>query len=203
MQSRLPDVNTAFIKHRNSVIEGLRSMDYDKIFGSLSSWNALLPRNKNDDGKYVYRVVVSDQEFEELTKITTEAKCNNCKEYCDYNEIKIMDTVLPLVDSILSGHEKEKTWDCIKCNYTNRLSDTEIVEDAIKEPYFLGVVPKYPRRKDGLQDRHQYDRKVTQWAWNFIAELEEKSTQFREDYKENAKEFEAWDEEIDGGEESE
>ena len=50
-----------------------------------------------------------------------------------------------------------------------------ISESHLKEPYYLGIVPKPPRRLEGMQDRGSYARKVSRWAWNFIAELEEKT----------------------------
>lgn len=173
------------------------------MFGSLYSWNALLPRNKDDDGVLKYRVRISDIEYEKLTAIQSEAMCNKCETCTDYTKIHVFDLVIPLVDQILSGSITSKVWACPKCNEPNLIQETNILENHLQEPYYLGVVPKPPLRKEGLQDRGKYDRKVTAWAWNFIAELEEKSTQFREDYKDNKNDFEAWEEEIDGGEEAE
>jgi len=169
----------------------------------LYSWNALLPRNKDDDGVLKYRVRISDIEYEKLTAIQSEAMCNKCETCTDYTKIHVFDLVIPLVDQILSGSITSKVWACPKCNEPNLIQETNILENHLQEPYYLGVVPKPPLRKEGLQDRGKYDRKVTAWAWNFIAELEEKSTQFREDYKDNKNDFEAWEEEIDGGEEAE
>ena len=201
MQSRLPDVNTAFIKRRNGAEEGLASKNWDKVFGNLYSWNALLPRIKDDDGILKYRVRISDIVFEKLTAVNSEAQCTKCDVCTDYTKIKIFDMIVPLTVEILTGSKTSKEWICPACKSENSILDTDILESHFQEPYYLGVVPKPPTRKEGLSDRGAYDRKVTNWAWNFIAELEEKSTQFREDYKENKNDFEAWQEEIDGGEE--
>jgi len=177
-------------------------MDYDKIFGSLNSWNALLPDDKLESGKYKYRIVVSDIEYDKLTKVESEVLCNFCEKATDYIKIKIIDVQNRLIDSILSRETKSRVWECPKCHKDNKLKETRIYEDRIQEPYFLGVVPQYPRRKDGLQDRHAYERKVNQWAWNFIAELEEKSTAVRKDYSENKLDASAMDlSEFEGGEE--
>lgn len=176
-------------------------MDYDKIFGSLNSWNALLPDDLLEDKKtYKYRILVSDLEYEKLTKVSNEVLCNFCEKYTDYNSVQIIEIFNPLMESVLTGERKSKVWECPKCHKDNKLKNTTIVEDAIQEPYFLGVVPRYPRRKDGLQDRHEYERKVKQWAWNFIAELEEKSTAVRKDYSENKLDVLPYDD-FDGGEE--
>jgi len=167
----------------------------------LYSWNALLPKIKDEDGILKYRIRISDIEFEKLTAIHSEAQCNKCEVCTDYSKIRVFDLLVPLVVEILSGNSTSKVWICPSCKIENIISDTDILENHLQEPYYLGVVPKPPTRKEGLADRGAYDRKVTSWAWNLIAELEEKSTQFREDYKENKNDFEAWEESIDGGEE--
>ena len=148
-----------------------------------------------------YRIRISDIEYNKLTAVNTEAQCNQCEAFTDYSKIRIFDMLVPLVVEILSGSATSKVWICPKCKDENIITDTDILENHLQEPYYLGVVPKPPQRKEGLQDRGSYDRKVTNWAWNVIAELEERSTQFREDYKENKNDFEAWEETIDGGEE--
>ena len=202
IQARLPDVNVSFVKRRNGVEEALSSKNWDKCFGNLYAWNALLPRNKDEDGNLKYRIRMSDIEYAKLTTVVSEAQCNKCEACTDYKKIKIFDLMIPLVEGILSGNTTSKIWVCPECDHENKIIETDIIESQLQQPYYLGVVPFPPTRKEGLQDRGAYDRKVTAWAWNFIAELEEKSTQFREDYKENKNEFEEW-EAIDGGEESE
>ena len=200
MQSRLPDVNTAFIKHRNNAIQALDSQKWDKVFGSLYSWNALLPRNLlEDEVTPKYRVVISDIDYEKATKIVTKMICNHCEEMIDYEKVRVFDLLNPMIVQTLSGQKTSKVWVCSACKKDNKLLETNIAEKTIKEPAFLGVVPKPPRRKDGLHDRGSYTRKVTQWAWTFISELEEKSTQFREDYKENKGDFEQWEDENQDG----
>ena len=176
------------------------SKNWDKVFRNLYSWNALLPRMtekvKTDDGneieKLKYRVVISTREYDKLTEVKAVAFCTkgSCDFQCDWNELDIFEVMLVMVDRILSGNTYQKIWVCPNCKTENDISKTDIAETRLKEPYFLGVVPKAPSRKHGLGDRGEYDRKVTQWASNFVAELEEKSTQFREDYKENAAIFE-------------
>ncbi len=161
-----------------------------------------MPRIKDDDDILKYRIRISDIEYDKLTAVNTEAQCNHCEACTDYTKIHVFDMIVPLVVEILSGNNTSKVWICPKCKLENIITDTDILENHLQEPYYLGVVPKPPTRKEGLQDRGAYDRKVTAWAWNLIAELEEKSTQFREDYKENKNDFEAWNEEIDGGEEA-
>lgn len=160
----------------------------------------MLPDMKDESGRYKYRIIISDIEYDKLTAIKSEAQCNKCEALTDYSKIRIFDFVNPMIVGILSKSIISKVWVCSKCHTDNVITETNILETKLKEPYFLGVIPKPPRRKDGLNDRGNYSRRVTQWAWNFVNELEEASTRFREDYKDNKNDFEAW-EDIDGGEE--
>jgi hypothetical protein len=145
-----------------------------------------------------YRVRISDIVYNKLTEVKSEAQCNQCEVYTDYNKVKVFDLIVPLIESVLTGIKTNMVWICYKCKGVNKIVDTIIAETILQEPYWLGVVARPPRRKDGLQDRGAYDRKMTQWSYIFISELEEKSTQFREDYKSNKEEFEEWDEdEVD------
>ena len=194
MQSRLPDVNTAFIKHRNNTIQALDSKHYDKVFGSLYAWNALLPPMLEEDEKTPkYRITISDQDYDEATKTVTKAICYHCEEMTDYQKINIFELYQPLTVQVLSDKTHFKVWICSHCHKDCKLENTTIAETSKKEPNYLGVVPKPPRRKDGLHDRGKFDRKVQQWAWTFISELEQKTAQFRDDYKENKGDFESWE----------
>jgi len=200
MQSRLPDINTAFITHRKGAKEAIKSRNWDNAIGSLYSWNALLPRytEKVDNiDKLKYRVIISDLEYTKITKVKSIAKCIKCQTQTDYDSIQILKVIVPLVESIISGNQNINIWICPKCQNENNLFDTDIAETKFKEPVYWGVVPKPPRRKEGIQGRGSYDRKCTQWSWNMINELEEKSTQFREDYRENKNDFEAWEEDSE------
>lgn len=168
------------------------------MFRNLYSWNALLPSDQDEDGILKYRVRISDIEFEKLTSITTEAQCNKCEVCTEYNKIRIFDLTIPLLVQVITNQTTNKVWICPSCKNDNLISETNILERHLQEPYFLGVIPKPPQRKEGLQDRGKYDRKVENWASNFIVELEQKSTQFREDYKTNKAEIGEFDaDEVD------
>ena len=53
-------------------------------------------------------------------------------------------------------------------------------QTILKQPYYLGVVPMPPQRKDGLLDRVRYDREFERWAWVMLAELEHKMATYRD-----------------------
>lgn len=172
-QSRLPDINTAFITYRRQVLSGLNSLNYDLTFGALYALNGLLPEK--------YRVTISTLEYEQKTRKDVFAICNGCKAQIDYKTIQVYTLLLKPIEQFIEQVEDEKAWDCNKCGYTNRLQQTEMIQTTLKEPYFLKVVPKPPMRKDGVMDRTKYHQKVKEWALTFLTELEERMAQFRDD----------------------
>ena len=172
-QSRLPDINTAFITYRRQVLSGLSTGKYSLTFGGLYALNALLPEK--------YRVTISSLEYEKMTRVDIFVKCTKCKKDVDYKTIQLYDLLTTPLDELITGTEKEKVWDCPDCGYTNKLSETDMTRTTLKEPYYLRVVPKPPMRKDGIMDRTKYHQMVEQWALTFLTELEERMAQFRDD----------------------
>ena len=150
---------------------------------------------------YKYRIYINSKQYHDLTAVQSEAQCNKCEIWTDYSKISVFNLINSLTEQMLTMSKTSAVWICPKCKVANKIKDTTIAETKLKEPYFLGVVPSPPNRKDGLQDRGQYARAVKQWAWNFINELEEKSTAFREDYRENSATFEDYESGEGGGEE--
>ena len=120
IQARLPDVNVSFVKRRNGVEEALSSKNWDKVFGNLYAWNALLPRNKDEDGNLKYRIRMSDIEYAKLTTVVSEAQCNKCEACTDYKKIKIFDLMIPLVEGILSGNTTSKICSKVRDKLENR-----------------------------------------------------------------------------------
>ena len=159
--------------YRRETISSLKSRNYDFTFGALYALNGLLPDK--------YRITISTIEYNKLTKQDIFVKCNNCKEETDFKAVQVFLLLMPLLESAISGNQQEKVWICPGCKHENKLLQTEMSQRVLKEPYFLKVVPKPPLRKDGLNDRSSYHRKVTQWALTFLDELETQMAQFRDD----------------------
>lgn len=182
-QARLPDINAAFTKHRNEVIGSIRSQSYDNVFGALYALNALLPEEPivEETGNPKYRVVVSDIDYRNLTKPTVKCRCYHCSRDSLYDDVKVFDMLLPLDLQTTIGKKYQKSWFCPLCNKVCKIRPDDFSESSVKEPSFIGVVPKPPRRQEGLMDRSSYHRKVTQWAWTMLDELENKMAQFRDD----------------------
>lgn len=186
-QARLPDINAAFTKHRNEVTAGLKSKDFDTVFGGLYALNALLPDtvDEDDPSKLKYRVVISDLEYNKLTKHTIYVQCYHCEKDSMYSKVIKFEMKPKWLVNVITRIKKDKVWICPECNKINRLEKTRkddlMAETQMKEPYYLGVVPKPPSRKDGLTDRTSFNKKAVQWAWTFLNELEAKMAAFRDD----------------------
>lgn len=172
-QSRLPDINTAFIMYRREVLQSLNQQNYDNCFGALYALNGLLPEQ--------YRVKISSIEYNKLTQQDIVAKCGKCEKETDFKSVQIQTILAPLVVGVVTGEQYYKVWVCPECKFENKLTKTIMIQKTLQEPYFLRVVPKPPQRKDGLYDRSSYHRKVVQWVWNMLDELEERMAQFRDD----------------------
>lgn len=182
-QARLPDINAAFTKHRNEVITSMKSGNHDNVFGALYALNALLPEEPTDEetGNPKYRVVISDIEYRKLTAPKVFCTCYHCDHKSNFEDVTVFELLLQKHQQILSNIKTKKSWICPECKKTCFVRPDDFSETSVKEPSFIGIVPKPPRRQEGLMDRSQYQRKVTQWAWTMLDELENKMALFRDD----------------------
>lgn len=180
-QSRLIDVNTAAIKYRNAIDEGLASQNYSKVFGACYSLNALLPNAPENDGRQKYRITISDLMYARFTHYDVMITCTECKEQTKFSEIHVFELSIPMIVQIISRPKSEKSWVCPSCHSLCVLSESDMTEKTLKEPYFLRVVPKIPKRSDGILDRTNYHQQVVQWVIRFRTEWEASMAQFRDD----------------------
>ena len=181
------------MKYRNVAIASLASQNYDNCFGALYALNGLLPKE--------YRIQISTIEYNQLTKQDIFVKCNKCQLESDFKAVQVFPLLLPLIETVLTGNEYEKIWICPACKHENKILKTKMSQRILKEPFFLKVVPKPPRRRDGLNDRSTFHRKVTQWAWSLLDELETQFAQFRDDnWKKPGSQYDEFDIDTSGEE---
>lgn len=190
MEAILPDLNTGYIKYRNKILESVDSGKFLNAIGSLYAENGMLPKD--------YQVKINDDIFNDLIKHNTIVKCNNCtSEYPtvkdatkseerqtehNFEDIRVYTSVLDSDLSFILGKDLDKLWLCPKCNKTNRLTASKFIKTALEKPFFLGVVPNPPQRKDGIDDKQTYYKKIRKWVWNFLDELEYKMGEYRRNY---------------------
>ena len=56
-----------------------------------------------------------------------------------------------------------------------------MIQPVLEEPYFIGVVPKPPSKKEGMMDRTRYYINFSKWFWQCLSEIECKMAKFRDD----------------------
>lgn len=173
MQARLPDINTAYIKYRNKAFDNIESGHYHLCISALYNLNALLAEP--------YRVKVSTKDYLEKIKQDIFFKCSKCKEETIKDQIRILNVMVPLLTNFISDKKSVQVWLCPNCSHENILQTTEISQEVLPNPVYFKVVPEPPQRKDGLMSRWTYHIKFTQWAENFLTELEAQMAQFRDD----------------------
>jgi hypothetical protein len=172
-QSRLPDINTAFIRYRGEAINALIKKNYNVMHGALNGINSLLPVD--------YQVVISSNDYDQLAKTEITYQCNGCKEYIDKSKIHVFELIPNSIETLVHGRTPNKVWNCTKCKHTNMLSSTSISQTILQNPTFLGIVPDPPTRTNGLMDRMKFNIEIERWGWLLLNELEFKMAKYRDD----------------------
>lgn len=172
-QSRLPDINTAFIRYRGEAIHALQTKNWSAMHGALNGINSLLPVE--------YQVVISTQDHEQLAKTEITYACGSCSEAIDKSDVQVFELMPDSMQSLLHGRMFNKVWNCIKCNSTNMLNTTAISQTILQNPTYLGIVPDPPERKNGLMDRMKFNIEIERWGWLLLNEEEFKMAKFRDD----------------------
>lgn len=200
-QARLPDINTAFIKYRNEVIGAIKRLDFNQMHGSLNAINGMLPDQ--------YQVTISTAKYEDLTRTDIQYLCKTCtansKEPVEIpkESIRVFELYPNAMQGLLYGGIKEQVWNCPNCHTTHILKETEISVTKLQDPYFIGVVPNPPNRKQGLMDKLTFNDKTVAWGWQMLNELEHKMALFRDDNWSRGDDLEGFDDIDTSSEESE
>jgi hypothetical protein len=159
--------------YTRKVLDSIAGKNWGAVLGSLFAINALLPKE--------YQVAFSTREYNKKIQNNIICKCLKCKKKIDFKKVKIIEITTPVLDEFLTGNYIMKIWVCPLCKQDNKLSNTEIVKTKIQEPFYFKIVPNPPERKDGLADLRTYDKKMQQWAWTCVGELEKQMSEFRKD----------------------
>ncbi len=190
-QAKLPDINNAWVRYRNYGLESIDSKNYSSAVAAIYEIIALFPEN--------YRCEINTDKRNVLEKDTIIYVCGNCSKENNHDEVKIFNLVLDMTTSFISGNNQETVWNCLGCDYQNRLQSTEIIKSQLKKPYYFKVIREPPNRKQGIMDRVQYDNIMRKWFFEALAETDHQLGLYRDEYRPTDEEEEAHD--IEGGEE--
>jgi len=193
MQSRLPDINTYFVKFTNKALSSLESKNFSSCVGAINSINSLLPKD--------YRVRISDKEYEEKTTQNLLVECESCKEQTKRKEITISKVIQSSQVGFLTSQGLTDVWFCPKCKHMTELAQTDFVQEEVPDPSYFSVVPNPPRLRDGLMSRTKYSREFIKWFWLVMGELGDRISNFRDDNWQKGNESDEYEDYLEGNEE--
>ena len=176
--SRLIDINTAAITYRNKCLIALEKKLYKTCTGCIKTLNSLLPEDEDD---VQYRIVFDDNEYKKVINSSDKIECPKCKEEYDYNSVQFQQINLPWAEQIISQEKETTIWFCTKCDKPNRLSESVIIEDVIRKPFYSRFVPNPPINTQGLLSQINFHAEMVEWVWICLENLEDGFTRFRDD----------------------
>lgn len=193
VQASIPDLNSFWGIAKKDALMCLKNRDYQGCTSSLYDMNALLPNDKEDN----YQIEISDIKYYEKLRQDIIYVCSHCEKECLHCTKKMGECKAEVPKSMarikiidnddfiktLTGLKTEKVWTCPKCNNNNLLSKTKMIQTVLKEPFFLGVVPHPPQRKDGILDRREFHKKYRNWAQLMKNEISYSLGRLRRNYK--------------------
>ena len=179
MQSKLPDVNQAIVRHRSLALEGFKSNNAELAIVSIESINALLP---SPTGEPTYKVTVDTEKYNELKRETREIQCKQCKTENMLNSTKKYDLELDWIEQILSKSKTRKMWVCNNCKKSNIYNPDDITVTKNGEPYFYKVMPSPPQRQSGIRGRMTFDMEFQKWFSIAMPEIESQIGIYRSEY---------------------
>ena len=173
MQSKLPDVNQAIVKHRGDAISAYSQKNYNMVIISLDSIIALLP----DD----YKVETNSEKYQELTKEKNLILCEKCEKEIPRDNITTFDQTLPHIEQILAGKPTQLVWICPECQNVLDLEGSKFKVQKFQNPFYLKCIPHPPKRR-GLINRCSYDEEFSTWLDIAMSEIESQIGLYRADY---------------------
>lgn len=172
--SKLPDINTALIKHRNDSINGFVQKNYALVKVSLASMNALLPDP--------YKIEVNTEKYNDLIESKDFIFCDFCKEDFVRKTIEVWEMDYTDIEQALLQERSRKVWMCPKCHKLENLIGSKFTTEKLQAPYFLKIIPSPPIRL-GLRNRYTFDHEFGAWFEIAMSEIESQIGIYRGDYQ--------------------
>ena len=174
MQSRLPDINSAIVKHRTNALSAFSTGDWPSCIISLDAIIALLPED--------YKIEINSEKYKEILADRKTIDCDKCQTQNILNDVKQFDLELEWMEQILIDQKTKRVWICTKCEKTNDMQFEKIKTVKYNQPYYLGVVPFPPIKGRGISKRNSFDSEFAEWFDIVVKEIEQKVMLFRSEY---------------------
>jgi len=174
LQSKLPDLNEYWKKYHEKGDAALQRYDYESCVNAFDCMDALMPEE--------YVIEVNTTKYEDLLKNNDFVCCKNCNADSNWNDVKVIDLFLPLLESIIVKSSTYKAWICLECKYENKLSETKLNKTRLKKPYFFKIIPEAQKVPIGLERRTQFNTKMNFWWHNAKAEMDHQLALIRQEY---------------------
>ena len=126
-------------------------------------------------------VRVDSIEYNKLNHTEIIYECRRCKQQQGIEKITIYNLIPNGIETLLFSPIAEKVWNCIKCKFINKLTQTVVMKNVMPSPFFYGVIPEAPERRGGLMDRLKFNIEIERWMWLALGESEAKMAKFRDD----------------------
>ena len=186
-QSRLPDINNAFVSYRNEFKTSMTKKEFKSATGSLFTMNSLLPLE--------YRVRISSDEYIRLSKTHRYKQCLVCKKEIDEEDSPVEEIQNNVIDEFLFDQKSQRLWHCPECKAWNKIELTPRINQVLDSTMVFGVVPNQPRRQNGIasvtpahndsgmvmSNAKRFEQEMEVWLWLFNQEIEERIAQYRDD----------------------
>lgn len=173
MQSKLPDVNAALVRHRSNALEALKNGDMRTAAISLGAMNSMLPEE--------YQLTINTSKYNETITDRIIVVCPKCDVELNYSAIKVFDYLLPFRLQCIAQRKYDEAWICPECKKVSLTRSTKFKKQILEKPYYLKIVPEAP--SDAFGNRISYHQKFTKWFDIVLGELEHQISLYRAEYQ--------------------
>jgi len=192
----LPDVSSNFFFYRTLAINCLQKRDYNGAAAALYDLNGCLGED--------YLVTINTESFNKAMADQEVYLCNHCTmdvvrivnkgeenehektvqetREVPTNQVKLINVIIPFIDSVLTGNTTGIVWFCPNCMQENSIRETKKIVPTRERPFYLKVVAECPVRGDGISNRMGFDESFNNWFQNLLEEINWQEVLYRKEY---------------------
>lgn len=173
MQAKLPDINSAIVRHRTGSLVAMAQLNYSLAATELRAMNSLLPKD--------YKVIEDSKEYNQRIKSKDVLICNQCKKPVPFSEVVFYNKSVNMEIQLLYSIEKIKVWSCPECKFENPNDGTDREIQQYQKPFYAECMPEVPK-VSLFGNKLGYKINFEKWFDIALNELENKIGLYRTDY---------------------